>query len=66
MPHLRLPSIDPGVTAFVWAVVLGAFVYFGLVAVGVHGGTAFVTAGLAFFFIFLFVRLRGGDEPRSS
>ncbi len=61
MPQFRLPSIDHGVTSFIWGIVLGAFVYFGLVAVDVHGGTAFVFAALAAFFIFLFVRLYGED-----
>ena len=63
MPHFRLPAIDRGVVSAIWAVVLGAYVYFGLVAVGVSGGTAFVFAGLAAFFIFLFVRLFGDDLP---
>jgi hypothetical protein len=61
--HFRLPAIDRGVVAAIWAVVLGAYVYFGLVAVGVHGGTAFVFAALAAFFIFLLVRLLGDDAP---
>ena len=59
MPHFRLPAIDRGVVSAVWGVVLGAYVYFGLVAVGVHGGTAFVVSALSAFFIFLFVRLTG-------
>jgi hypothetical protein len=63
MPHFRLPSIDHGVISFIWGVVLGAFIYFGLVAVGIHGGTAFVFAALGAFFIFLFVRLYGEDRP---
>jgi hypothetical protein len=61
MPHFRLPAIDHGVVSAIWAVVLGAYVYFGLLAVGVHGGTAFILAGLSAFFIFLFVRLHGDD-----
>jgi hypothetical protein len=66
VPHFRLPAFDHGVVSFIWAVVLGAYVYFGLVAVGVHGGTAFVFAALAAFFIFLFVRLFGDElRPRA-
>jgi len=61
VPHLRMPAIDHGVVSAVWGVVLGAYVYFGLVAVGVHGGTAFVFAALSAFFIFLLVRLFGDD-----
>src|SRR5262249_41367322 len=61
--HLPLPPTDRAGAPAIWAVILGAYVYFGLVAVGVHGGTAFVFAALAAFFIFLLVRLRGDDAP---
>jgi hypothetical protein len=61
--HLRPPSIDPGVTSFIWALLLGLFVWGGLLAIGVSQGTAFVLALLSFAAIFLFVRLRGGDDP---
>jgi hypothetical protein len=61
--HLRPPSIDPGVTSFIWAFVLGLFVWGGLLAVGVAQGTALVLALLSFGAIFLFVRLRGRGEP---
>jgi purine-cytosine permease-like protein len=57
------PSIDPGVMAFVWAVLLGLFVYFGLKAVGASGATAIIFALLAFAGIWLLVRLRGEDRP---
>ena len=63
MPHLRLPALDHEVVSLIWAVVLGAFIYFGSVAVDVHAGTAFVVAGVSAFFIFLFVRYRGEDAP---
>lgn len=61
--HLRPPSIDQGVVALIWAVVLGAYVYFGLVAVGATGATAIVLALVSFAAIWLFVRLRGEDRP---
>jgi hypothetical protein len=57
--HLRPPSIDRGVTSFLWALGLGLFIWLGLVAVGVHRGTALVLALLSFGAIFLFVRTRG-------
>jgi len=60
------PSIDPGVMAFVWAVLLAVFVYFGLKAVGASGAFSLVLALLAFAAIWLFVRLRGEDRPGSS
>jgi hypothetical protein len=61
--HLRPPSIDPGITSFIWALVLGLFIWGGLLSIGVSKGTALVLALLSFGGIFLFVRLRGGDEP---
>ena len=64
MPHLpRPPSFPHGFISFLWAVGLGAFIYFGSLAVGVSGGTAFIFAALAAFGIFLFVRVFGEDSP---
>ena len=65
-PHMpRPPSIDHGVISFLWAVGLGAYIYFGSLAVGVSSGTAFVFAALAAFAIFLYVRIFGEDTlPR--
>jgi len=60
--HFRPPSIDPGVMAFVWAVLLAAYVYFGLLAIGSSGAFAFVLALLAFAAIWLLIRLRGEDR----
>jgi hypothetical protein len=60
------PSIDPGVTAFVWALLLAVFIYFGLKAIGASGATSIVLALLGFAAIWLFVRLRGEDSsPRA-
>ena len=60
--HFHLPSIDPGVMAFVWALLLGLYVYFGLIAIGSSGAFAIVIALLSFAGIWLFVRLRGEDR----
>jgi hypothetical protein len=57
------PSIDPGVMAFIWALLLAVFIYFGLKAVGASGAFSFVLALLGFAGIWLFVRLRGEDHP---
>lgn len=57
------PSIDPGVMAFVWALLLALYIYFGLVAIGAKGAFAIVIALLGFAAIWLFVRLRGEDRP---
>jgi len=59
--HFRLPSIDPGVTAFLWAAMLGAYIYFGLLAVGASGAFAIVITLVSFAAIWLLVRVRGGD-----
>ena len=60
--HFRAPSIDPGVMAFIWAVLLGIYVYFGLVAIGEPGAIAVVLATLSFAGIWFLVRLCGEDE----
>jgi uncharacterized membrane protein YuzA (DUF378 family) len=49
--------------AFVWALLLAVFIYFGLKAVGSSGATSIVLALVGFAAIWLFVRLRGEDEP---
>ena len=64
MPHVpRPPSIDHGVISGIWAVGFGAFIYFGSLAVGISGGTAFIFSALAAFAIFVFVRVFGEDTP---
>jgi hypothetical protein len=65
MHRPNLPSIDPGVMAFVWALLLAVYVYFGLLAVGASGAFSIVLALLAFAAIWLFVRLRGEDRPNA-
>ena len=57
--HLRQPSIDHGVRSFIWAVVFFLILYFGMVAVAVHKGTALLLSLVLAFLIFLFVRTRG-------
>ena len=60
--HLRMPSIDRGVQSFIWAVVFFLFLYFGMLAIAISKGTAFVLSLVLSFLIFLFVRTRS-DEP---
>jgi hypothetical protein len=64
--HLRMPAFDRGLTSFLWAFGLGLFLWLGMLAVGVSGGTAFIFAILSACAIFLFVRLRGEDEIRRT
>lgn len=61
--HIRPPSIDQGVIAFVWAVALAVYIYFGLIAVGASAATAIVIALVSFAAIWLLVRLRGESTP---
>ena len=64
--HLRMPSIDRGVQSFIWAVVFFLVLYFGMLAIAVSKGTAFVLSLVAGFLVFLFVRTRGDDDPRDA
>jgi hypothetical protein len=60
--HLRMPSIDKGVQAFIWAVVFFLFLWFGMRAVGIDGAMAFMLALVLGALIFLFIRIFGEDE----
>jgi len=57
--HLRSPSIDHGVRAFLWALLFFVILYFGMVAIAVTNGTAFLLSLVFSFLIFLFIRTRG-------
>ncbi len=63
--HLRPPSIDKGITAFLWALGLALFVWVGLLAIGISQGTALIVGLLAFGAIFLLVRIYGEDTPKT-
>jgi hypothetical protein len=63
--HLRMPSIDQGVQAFIWAVVFFLILWLGALALDFSAGTSFVISLLAAAAIFLLVRVRGGDRPGS-
>ncbi len=64
--HLRLPSIDKGVTAFLWAVFFGLYIWLGAIAIGIGKGSAFLIALVAAFLIFLYVRTYGEDLPAAE
>ena len=61
--HLRPPSVDHGVQSGLWALGLGLFIFFGLVAVGISQALALILALVAAGAIFLLVRLYGEDPP---
>jgi drug/metabolite transporter (DMT)-like permease len=64
MPHMpRPPSIDHGVISLLWGVGIGAYIYFGSLAVGVSAGTAFIFAALSALAVFLLVRVFGENTP---
>jgi hypothetical protein len=62
--HLRAPSMAHGVVSLVWAVAFGLFIWFGSLAVGVSGATAFIMGAVCAFLIFLFIDICGQDRPR--
>jgi hypothetical protein len=62
--HLRMPSIDQGVQAFIWALIFFVYLWLGMLAVGVDGATAFILSLVVGAAVWLLVRTRGGDKPR--
>jgi hypothetical protein len=62
--HLRPPSIDQGVQAFLWALLFFLILWLGMLAVGVNDAEAFIFGLLAACGIFFVVRLRGEDEVK--
>ena len=60
----RPPAFSHGFISFLWAVGLGAFIWLGLVAVGVGLATAFLFGMISGALIFFYVRLYGGDHFR--
>lgn len=57
--HLRAPSVDKGVQAFIWAVVFFAAIFLGGVAIGISGAISLVFGLVAGFLVFLLIRTRG-------
>ena len=64
--HVRLPSVSHGFAAFAWGFGLGAFIWLGLLAVGISGATAFIVAAVSGLLIFLFVRVYGAGGRRDQ
>ena len=60
--HLRMPSIDQGVQAFVWSVVFFLYMWLGALAIGFSSGTSFVVSLVLAAAIFLLVRTRGAGS----
>jgi hypothetical protein len=64
--HVRPPSIDKGVVAFVWAFGFFVYLWLGMMAVGVAKGMSFMLAAVAGGAIFLYVRIYGEDRPERA
>ncbi len=64
--HLRPPSIDKGVVAFLWAFGFFLYLLLGMIAIGVGKGASFILAAIAGAAIFLFVRLYGEERTRAG
>jgi len=62
--HLRAPSIDKGVSAFLWALFFFLYLFLGMLAIGIAKGNALIFGALAGFGIFLYVRIFGEETPR--
>lgn len=60
----RPPAFSPGFTSFLWGLGLGAFIWIGLLAIGVGGGSAFLFGLIGGTLIFFYVRLYGEDRLR--
>jgi hypothetical protein len=58
--------MDKGVSAFLWSFGFFVFLWLGMAAVDVGGGTAFVLAAVAGCAIFLYIRIFGEDRPERS
>ena len=59
--HMRMPSTDPGVQAFLWAVLFFLFMWLGALALDFSGGISFVLSLVAAAAIFVAVRTRGAN-----
>jgi hypothetical protein len=64
--HLRPPSVDKGVSAFLWAFGFFAYIWIGQLALGLNRGSAFILAAVAGAAIFLFIRLFGEGGARRA
>jgi hypothetical protein len=64
VPHLRLPSIAPGVQAFIWALVFAVYIWLFMAGVGASNAMAGIVAAVAGGGVFLLVRLYGEDLTR--
>ena len=60
----RPPSIDQGITSFVWALVFALYVWAFMLGVGLPLATSVIFGALVGGIAFLLVRVYGVDVPR--
>ena len=60
----RPPAFSPGFQSFLWGLVMGLYVWIGLLAIGVDNGSAFLFGLLTTVLVFFYVRLYGEDRLR--
>ncbi len=60
--HLRPPSIDKGVVAFLWSFGFFLYLWLGMIAIGIGKGAAFILSAIAGAAIFLYVRIYGEER----
>ena len=59
--HLRSPSVDPGVRAFIWALVFFLFMWLSAILLDFPGGASFVLSLIVAAVIFLIIRRHGAQ-----
>ena len=64
--HLRPPSVDKGVSAFLWSFGFFLYLWLGMMSIAVEKLTAFILSAVAGCAIFLFIRIYGEDRPRRA
>jgi hypothetical protein len=64
VPHFRLPSIAPGVQAFIWALVFAVYIWAFMLGVGSSDAVSGIVGAVAGGGVFLLVRLYGEDLTR--
>jgi uncharacterized membrane protein YczE len=59
--HLRAPAISPGVTAFLWGLFFGLFVWLRAALAGYSSSISFIVGCVIGFLSFLLVRIYGDN-----
>jgi hypothetical protein len=62
VPHPpRPPAVSHGTAAFLWALGLGLFIFFGMLSISISKATSIVVAVLSGAVIYIAVRVLGSD-----